>query len=326
MLMPGRTYSAQSGYRYGFNGKEMDNEAKGTGVQYDYGFRIYDPRVGRFSSVDPLTNSYPWFTPYQFAGNMPVAAIDLDGLENKVVINWITIGLDGKTNLEVITKDYPKGQVGPLGKGTLTEYRIDSRMKNEDYGKKGSPLSKTISFPKHESYAQFEPATDADDETRKRGGLFFISKYGSGAGSGPDGELQPGDGEPINVDLFIEAAGGYRDMTPWEGGDKLPFLKRLYEVLDDLQKATETLKKGQASAEEGPEVLNKILEKKAEEIPDQNTGYCEAHKSNYIIGPDKQLTDVPSKRKAVDTFPAHGEPSKSRKTTQPSETKDKKKG
>ncbi len=53
MQMPGRKLSG--GYRYGFNGKENDNEVKGTGAQYDYGFRIYDPRLGRFLSVDPLT-------------------------------------------------------------------------------------------------------------------------------------------------------------------------------------------------------------------------------------------------------------------------------
>jgi RHS repeat-associated protein len=68
-------------YRYGFNGKENDNDVKGTGNQQDYGFRIYDPRLGRFLSVDPLTQEYPWYTPYQFAGNTPIQAIDLDGLE-----------------------------------------------------------------------------------------------------------------------------------------------------------------------------------------------------------------------------------------------------
>jgi RHS repeat-associated protein len=81
MLMPGRSYSGTGAYRYGFNGKEKDPEVKGMGAQYDYGFRIYDPRLGRFLSVDPLTQSYPWYTPYQFAGNMPIWAIDLDGLE-----------------------------------------------------------------------------------------------------------------------------------------------------------------------------------------------------------------------------------------------------
>jgi hypothetical protein len=37
--------------------------------------------VSRFLSVDPLAPKYPWYTPYQFAGNTPIQAIDLDGLE-----------------------------------------------------------------------------------------------------------------------------------------------------------------------------------------------------------------------------------------------------
>jgi RHS repeat-associated protein len=82
MEMPGRQYNATTGYRYGFNGKENDNETS----WQDYGFRIYDRRDGRFLSVDPLSNSYPWYTPYSFAGNKPVKFIDLDGAEESK--NW----------------------------------------------------------------------------------------------------------------------------------------------------------------------------------------------------------------------------------------------
>jgi RHS repeat-associated protein len=81
MVMPGRSYAAGTGYRYGFNGKENDNEVKGEGNQQDYGMRIYDPRLGKFLSVDPLSQSYPWYTPYQFAGNKPIRFIDRDGAE-----------------------------------------------------------------------------------------------------------------------------------------------------------------------------------------------------------------------------------------------------
>ena len=70
-------------YRFGFNGKENDNEVKGTGNWQDYGLRLYDPRLGRFPSVDPLTADYPWYTPFQFAGNNPIKFIDLDGGEPK---------------------------------------------------------------------------------------------------------------------------------------------------------------------------------------------------------------------------------------------------
>jgi len=47
MEMPGRTYrQPNSSYRYGFNGKENDNEVKGEGNQIAFENRIYDPRLG----------------------------------------------------------------------------------------------------------------------------------------------------------------------------------------------------------------------------------------------------------------------------------------
>jgi RHS repeat-associated protein len=57
MLQVGRSYNA-GGYRYKFNGKENNNEVKGEGKQQDYGKRVYDPRLGRFLSVDPFTKNY----------------------------------------------------------------------------------------------------------------------------------------------------------------------------------------------------------------------------------------------------------------------------
>ena len=58
--------------------------------QQDYGMRIYDPRLGRFLSVDPLTKGYPELTPYQFAENSPLLNIDLDGLEKKAATTFST--------------------------------------------------------------------------------------------------------------------------------------------------------------------------------------------------------------------------------------------
>lgn len=81
--MPGRTYSGEDKYRYGFNGKENDDEVKGEGNQQDYGLRIYDTRIGRFLSMDMLYKDYPELTPYQFASNTPIRAVDLDGGEMK---------------------------------------------------------------------------------------------------------------------------------------------------------------------------------------------------------------------------------------------------
>ena len=43
-------------YRYGFNGKESEDELKGPGISYDFGAKIYDPRSGRWLAVDPLAS------------------------------------------------------------------------------------------------------------------------------------------------------------------------------------------------------------------------------------------------------------------------------
>ncbi len=106
MELVGRTYSSPK-YRYGFNGKEKDDEVKGSGTQYDYGFRIYDPRVGRFLSVDPISDEYPELTPYQFASNGPITFFDRDGLESAARLADGTIFFPaGRDNLGF---KYPQG-------------------------------------------------------------------------------------------------------------------------------------------------------------------------------------------------------------------------
>ena len=82
MQMPNRGINCVSGnYRFGFNGQEKTDEISGEGNHLDFKHRGYDPRIGRFFSVDPLIKKYPELTSYQFAGNRPVDCIDLDGLE-----------------------------------------------------------------------------------------------------------------------------------------------------------------------------------------------------------------------------------------------------
>lgn len=68
-------------YKFGFNGKENIEEIDGW---QDYGARMYNRLIGRFPTADPLIvyqQQYPELSTYQFAGNTPIQAIDLDGLE-----------------------------------------------------------------------------------------------------------------------------------------------------------------------------------------------------------------------------------------------------
>ena len=66
-------------YRFGFNGMEKDNEAKGLGNSLDFGARIYDSRLGRFLSLDPDAEKYPYQSSYVIADNSPIQFIDVDG-------------------------------------------------------------------------------------------------------------------------------------------------------------------------------------------------------------------------------------------------------
>jgi len=74
-------------YRRGFNGMEKDDELKGGGNSYDFGARMYDARVGRWFSRDPLASKYPQFSPMVFTANNPIAFIDRDG--NEFVIYYV---------------------------------------------------------------------------------------------------------------------------------------------------------------------------------------------------------------------------------------------
>jgi len=71
--------SEKVGYRYGFNGMEKDDEMYGSGNSFDFGERMYDPRLGRWCKVDPKAYAMPWMSPYSFALNSPLVLVDEEG-------------------------------------------------------------------------------------------------------------------------------------------------------------------------------------------------------------------------------------------------------
>ena len=92
-------------YRYGFNGQEGDGEIYGDKLNYAFTYRMYDARIGRFWSVDPLKKIYPYYSSYQFAGNSPIWAKELEGLEPGTV-------------------NAPKSRVGTYNKKTYKKFDI----------------------------------------------------------------------------------------------------------------------------------------------------------------------------------------------------------
>jgi len=97
-LLPGRNYSSSS-CNYGFNGKPKDDEIYGsTGTSYDFGARLYDPRVGRWLSVDPMAHERSWLSPYNFVQNNPINRIDPNGALDSPIYDAATGDLLGTDN------------------------------------------------------------------------------------------------------------------------------------------------------------------------------------------------------------------------------------
>src|SRR5690554_6977021 len=73
----------------------------GVGNSLDFGARIYDSRVGRFSSLDPLAKKFPSESNYTFAGNNPILFIDRDG-EKKTTYNVMINERTNEVSIKVV--------------------------------------------------------------------------------------------------------------------------------------------------------------------------------------------------------------------------------
>ncbi len=123
-------------YRYGFQGQENDNELKGTGNSVNFKYRVHDPRIGRFLSIDPLTKEYPWNSPYAFSENRVIDGIDLEGLEYISVHHYPNVAIAKTEFYKMSDKDIKRlggttagihnsVPYGPGGKGIVHYYYND---------------------------------------------------------------------------------------------------------------------------------------------------------------------------------------------------------
>jgi len=72
-----RGYIVESGFRFGFNGKEKQVEFGGE--IFDLGEREYISLLGKMMRIDPKFREYSWQSPYAYYANSPIGKIDYYG-------------------------------------------------------------------------------------------------------------------------------------------------------------------------------------------------------------------------------------------------------
>ncbi len=79
--------------------------------------RIYDPRLGKFLSVDPLAKEFAWNSSYAFAENDVIRSIDLDGAEKNFVFYYQDKSGATLKHTVPYEKIHPSVKQGRLGSG-----------------------------------------------------------------------------------------------------------------------------------------------------------------------------------------------------------------
>ncbi|MBU3661407.1 MAG: hypothetical protein FGM14_16185 [Flavobacteriales bacterium] len=132
--LDGRTISRDS-YRYGYQGSEKDDEAKGSGNSYTTFFRQLDPRVGRWFSIDPKMSA--WESPYVSMGNNPTKNSDPYG-------DTINIkGDNGETHKYVPGEKYD-------GSDKFIEQSVNALNQTYNGGNSGKKLIENLNSIKNE--------------------------------------------------------------------------------------------------------------------------------------------------------------------------------
>ena len=91
----GATYATLAANRQKFSGKEDQSTIGSSTLPYlDFGARMYDSKLVRWNTYDPMAEKYYGINPYVYCNGDPVNAVDPDGMNPIYDINGNLLGTD----------------------------------------------------------------------------------------------------------------------------------------------------------------------------------------------------------------------------------------
>ena len=166
-----------------YNGMLKTNEIAGEGNSFSTEFRQYDPRLGKWLSLDPLMEQFPWMSPFVGFDNNPILYVDPWGLNT-------------------IEKDSPAEGETKGGEGEEGESKGNSNKEADFTYKQGG--EETYQDP-HRNERFYQPdsggKSDGDDSPSDGGSyenddIIFKNKSGNEIGR----IIEEGKDKIINVD------------------------------------------------------------------------------------------------------------------------------
>ena len=206
---------------YQYNEKE-NNTDHGLNL-LDYGARWYNPVVGRFSGVDPLSDKFGWVSTYNYAENDPVANVDLWGLQK------VSAGIASDLRLLEVTRQAAENTISSFGKAI--DYlggKINGFM--NAYFPEGTPPTSSYQSSEHKIGSGFETMTTQSSnangtlqssQSEKASSLLIVDEMLFPNGNGAlDYSLEEG---PYAVRIFngirqsaehIDRVDAFKDLLP----------------------------------------------------------------------------------------------------------------